>query len=36
MTCVVQAQFGPQQIISTEANGTRSIFVIDIDGDTFA
>jgi hypothetical protein len=27
------AQFGPQQIISNEAFGARSVFVIDIDGD---
>ncbi len=35
MTCVVQAQFGPQQIITNTADGTRVIFVADFDGDSF-
>ena len=33
MMTTVYAQFGPQQIITTEANGPNSIFVTDFDGD---
>ncbi len=32
---IVSAQFGPQQVISTEGDGPQSVFAADLDGDTF-
>jgi hypothetical protein len=31
--CQAQNIFGPQQIISTNANGASSVYAIDLDGD---
>lgn len=33
MVTSVYAQFGPEQIISTQADGSQSVFVADLDGD---
>ena len=30
---ITYAQFGPQQIITTNANGARSVYAEDLDGD---
>ncbi|MGY8934277.1 MAG: T9SS type A sorting domain-containing protein [Flavobacteriales bacterium] len=34
-TTIVYAQFGPQQIISTDGDGPRAVFAVDIDGDNY-
>jgi hypothetical protein len=34
-TTIVYAQFGPQQVISTDGDGPRAVFAVDIDGDTY-
>lgn len=35
LSSLVYGQFGPEQIITTEANGCRQVFVADLDGDDF-